>query len=156
MESPIWFKFHKTSWGIFVNMSAEFIPCDLTLLDASDKNNLPVTERLWLQLYSGSPCLTQEEKQMLVLGARLIADNLSTPFLETSGVIEILELRFSETEYQPEGLACVMAEWIAREWGVPLPNVPVRYDKPRNVYFFKFPGLPEMGTHAIHGKMTAE
>ena len=93
---------------------------------------------------------------MLVLGARLVSDNRSNPFPETPGVIKVLELGFPLTEYQPEGLACVMAAWMAREWEVPLPDIPIRYNKPKNVYFFKFPGLPEMGTHAIYGKMIAE
>ena len=156
MESTFSYRFRKTSWGICIDMTAEFIACDIALLDPNIKKLLPVSDRLWLHLYSGFPSLTEEEKQMLVLGARIVLDSLSNPFPETPGVIKILELGFPLTEFQPEGLACVMAAWIAREWAVAMPEIPIRYDKPKNVYFFKFPRLPEIGTHVLHGKMTSD
>jgi len=156
MESIFSYRFRKTSWGICIDMTAEFIACDLALLDPDNKKLLPVSDRLWLHLYSGFPSLTEEEKQFLVLGARQFQSTAPDPFPETPDIIKIVELGFPLTDFQPEGLACAMAAWIAREWDAAMPDIPIRYDKPKNVYFFKFPGLPEMGTHAIHGKMTAE
>ena len=151
MESTFKFKFRKASWGIFVDLTAEFVPCDLTLLDSHDKDILPVTENLWLHLKLGNLRLPEEEKPMLVLGAQIILNVSVNPIPTTPGIIKISELSYPLTEYQPEGFAYAIAGWIAQEWNVPMPEIYIRYEKAKNTYFFKFPGLPEMGSYLQNG-----
>ena len=156
MESTFRFKFRKTSWGIFIDLTAEFVPCDLLSLSLGDKDTLFVTDNLWLHLQLGNLRLPEEEKPMLVLGAQIVLNASATPLPTTPGIIKISELAYALTEYQPEGFACAMAGWTAQEWNVSIPEIPIRYYKPKDVYFFKFPGLPEMGTHALNGQFILE
>ena len=151
MESTFRFNFRKTSWGMFINLTAEFIPCDLTSLESSDKDILPVTERLWIHLQLGDMRLPEDEKPMLTLGAQIILNASAASLPPTPGIIRISELLYPLTEYQPEGFAYTMAGWIAQEWDVPMPEISIRYEKAKNTYFFKVPGFPEMGSYLHNG-----
>jgi hypothetical protein len=155
-ESTFKYKFLKTSWGILIDLTAKFVPCEPSPLEADDNETLHITNQLWLHLQLGNLRLTEDEKQMLVLGARMILNASSSSLPGISGMIEITGIDYPLTEYQPEGLACALAGWAAKEWDIPMLEIPIRYDKPKNVYFFKFPGLPEMGTHAISGRIIME
>lgn len=146
MESQFQYRFRKTSWGIFIDLTAEFIPFDTASGESTFNGLLPVTEKIWLQLHPGFPRLTEDEYKIVLESSDAVPP----------GIIKISELLFPLTDYQPEGLVCALRGWAAREWDIPRPDIPIRYDKSNDVYFFQLPGLPKMGTHALKGCIILE
>jgi hypothetical protein len=122
----------KASWGIAINLVAEYgpVPPGLT-------NVVAVSEDLRLALPHER--LTDREVFFVTLGLRLVADAIrgSKP---VSGplLIRVVELEYNPTDYQPEGLAGAIAEWAAEAFHFPKPAITAAYDKPSRRYVFSF------------------
>ena len=160
------FRYHTraSSWGITISLTAEAVP-----LSAHNGSAIEIADSIWVNaldaVVSGERAsgekyfmrFTTEEQEYLKLGIKLVSETIhSCPYIQLPIVVCLQRLEFGLCDYQPEGLACAVSGWAAQAWNIPIPIVPVRYDKPKDVYFFKFPGLPEMGTHALNGRFVLE
>ena len=95
-----------------------------------------MADKLYLQIDLGRP-LTEGELDFLRLGLRLVAADVAE---RRAGPIQVrvVGLDYNPCDYQPEGLAAAVAEWAAREFGFPAPEIPVSFDRGRSRYVFAF------------------
>jgi hypothetical protein len=58
--------------------------------------------------------------------------------VETRGyvIVEVGEVDFALTDYQPEGMAAAMIGWVKEEFGLDSPIVSISFDKANNEYVF--------------------
>ena len=121
----------KSSWGIAAEVTAEAIS-----IAGIPGEALQLVPGLWFAVNQAAGA-TPEDIVYLVKGITLVAREIRTrsnrPML-----IRVLDLSYSPGEYQPEGAACAILGWAAREFGFPAPEIFVRFDEPRNRYVFDF------------------
>ncbi len=121
------------SWGIAIDLHAESSPLPDGLLPPGA---VQVAEGLWLQMDIGR-LSTEEELAFLSLGLRLVAVDVAER-RPAQTLVRIVGLEYNPCDFQPEGLAVAVAEWAAREFGFPAPEIPVAFDRGRNRYVFAF------------------
>jgi hypothetical protein len=49
-------------------------------------------------------------------------------------IVEVGEVDFALTDYQPEGMAAAMIGWVSEEFGLASPTMSIRFDKVNNRY----------------------
>jgi hypothetical protein len=116
-------------WGIAIDLRAGQEPA------AVATNAKKVAERLWLRVDTERP-LSEEQVGFLVEGLYSVADEIVA---RAHGPVQVrvAELTFNPTDYQAEGLAAAIAGWAAQEFGFPVPEVPVIFDRRENRYVFQ-------------------
>jgi hypothetical protein len=143
MASKYRYRCLKSTWGVAVDLTAEWIPLPADLGKA-----VRIAEDLWLQVEV--TWLTGEERQYLSTGLQLVVVPIRNhkpipgPIL-----VRVLDIWFNPCDYQPEGLACALAGWAAQEFGFPAPALPVTFDPGTHRYRFDFgPAASEPIKHA--------
>ena len=140
MARTYWYRFSKTTWGIFIGLTAEVVPHALYTGPA-----IEAAEGLWLAavppMWGGTPMADRPElRYYLTVGLRLVADQMRGPIQKQGPlVVRVLTLEFAATDYQDEGLACAIAGWLAEEYYLDYSPPPVYYDPEQNRYQFIFP-----------------
>ena len=132
MKSEYVYRFVRSSWGIYVGLTAEMIP----RADYSGKS-IEVVPNIYLSIEA--PNIVSTEHDYLIRGIKLTQHELQKQLKEQLPiVIRIMELEIALTDYQPEGLTYALVGWLEQEIGIiyHLPT-PV-FDKERNIYVFNF------------------
>src|SRR5207245_1886673 len=104
------------SWGIVITLGGDLLPGAILPPHA-----LKISEAVWLDIDVGwRP--SEEEVGFLKLGVNLVADEIErTCEGKLPIVVRVTGLQYTPSDYQPEGLAAAIAEWIAQQCGVPKP-----------------------------------
>ena len=105
------------SWGIVITLGGDLLPGAILPPHA-----LKISEAVWLDIDVGwRP--SEEEAGFLKLGVNLVADEIErTCEGKLPIVVRVTGLQYTPSDYQPEGLAAAIAEWIAQQCGVPKPE----------------------------------
>jgi|GEM_PF-1234551 len=137
METTYHFKYSKSSWGISIWLTGEIF----SISDYKKGGLIRVSPFLCIALET-SLILSLEEFNYLVKGLQLVADEITKKMEEkTTFVIKIVKLEFALTDYQPEGLAYAVANWLAQEFHFTFTGSPIIFDKINNRYIFSFPNI---------------
>jgi hypothetical protein len=119
----------KASWGIAVDLRARAILSKeprSDLLNASSRVLLDVRH---VQL----PVIDVEQ---LLRGLTTMAAAIETKEPSDYVVIEVDEVTYTPTDYQPEGLAAAMIGWVSEEFDLDSPIRDVHFDQGVNKYVF--------------------
>lgn len=126
------YRFFRTSWGIWIRLRAEAVISK----DAPDRG-FHAHGPFWIDL--GTVVLPESEVRWLVRGVELVAPAITGRLAGRHVLIAVDALTFVLTDFQEEGLAVVIARWLAEEFDVPAPEIPARYDRGTNRYVFGWP-----------------
>lgn len=74
--------------------------------------------------------------EQLAAGFGLALKRSGSPTEVPSIFVEKVE--YADTDFQPEGLTAAAYEWIKAEFRLELPEIPVRFSREMNWYFFQF------------------
>jgi hypothetical protein len=133
MSIRIKYRFLKgASWGIAIDLEAIVSP--IVKIPA---HAWKIFDNFWLADDSGSN-LTEEEKFYLGKGLESVEHDILR-LHEEPLLIRLTDLDYNPTDYQPEGLAAAIAEWVATYFQFSKPDFQPRFDKKLNRYIF---GLP--------------
>ncbi len=132
MESTFKYRMIQWSWGIAIDLTAEFIARRQFHGEAIEINS-----DLWLAVkVKGLDCADYE---YLAQGLKLVAGEIKkhSPF---SGplVVCVKDIWYNPCDYQPEGLVCAIIGWVAHELPFDAPHIPVHFDRRKNRYEFQF------------------
>jgi hypothetical protein len=123
----------KSTWGIAIDLTAEvseFPPAAVATF---------VTPRVSLSLGSVRRALSAREAGFLVSGLRRVAADIESAVPDSEPIIiNVLDVGFVETDYQPEGLEAAMIGWSAEQFGFEPPEITVEFDNDVNRYVFSF------------------
>lgn len=123
----------KASWGVAIDLRARAVPAaeppvgslragGRVLLDVSHVQ-LPATDVL-----------------QLLRGLRAVAAQIEAAVPgEDYLVVEVDEVSYPPTDYQPEGVAAAMIGWATEEFDLARPDIDVRFEKAANRYVFALP-----------------
>lgn len=136
--SPYVYRVFQSSWGIYVKMDCQVV---WRLNPLNDPNFIPVCENIYLELspmYNSEYRLgiLKEEIESLMQGVMMVRESLINLFPKGQLVINVEVLQFSDTDYQIDALAYVMAGWLGTNFNFPYPQPDVKYDKAKNRYIF--------------------
>lgn len=123
----------KATWGIVVNIVAEYRPLPSAVANASR-----ITEQVWLSI-DIQPPLAPKEAFFLRVGLRMVADAIAATKPGSGPIlVQVLRVDYNPTDYQPEGLACAIAGWASQVFGFPRPGIEVDFNKQKRRYVFSF------------------
>jgi hypothetical protein len=137
MPNSFEYRIIKSTWGIYIRLTAIALPKD----DSSPETQetIEITPDLGLIAKPTNIKVNQTMIDYLTLGLQIVATQISQyagPKLPL--VIHILKIEVDFVDYQPEGLACAMIGWAGQEFGFIPPVIPVYYDKTLRKYIFDF------------------
>jgi len=135
----------QASWGIAVDFRARAV-----LAEEPRTGLLAASRRVLLDL-SGVQ-LSAADTGQLLRGLNSMAAAIEAK--EPSGyvVIEVDEVTYTPTDYQPEGLAAAMIGWASEEFGLESPIRDVYFDRDNNRYIFSYVSLPENNELGFEGE----
>lgn len=121
----------KAAWGIAIDLRARAVfsaQVPSGLLTAGNRVLLDVSK---VQL----PAVDVEQLQT---GLQAMAAAIEASVAHGYIVIEVGDVNYTPTDYQPEGLAAAMVGWVCEEFGLESPMKDVRFDRANNKYVFSF------------------
>ncbi|MFH8607899.1 hypothetical protein ACH4D5_10470 [Streptomyces sp. NPDC018029] len=130
----------KTAWGIAVDLTA-----DASLAAVPPAHAERVGAHVWLDV---SPVLTHppadrtgrrlapEEAVWLRHGVALAAPAVAARHAPLHTTVTVHHVWFPETDYQPEGLAAAVIQWLEEEFTLPPHGVTATFDHPANRYVY--------------------
>lgn len=125
------YRIRKTSWGIWVQISAS-----VKNSDQGDK----ISDNLYFEYKDNTTHLTDVEIELLKEGltwvSLIIEKKISTPTTITLNKIEL-----NHCDYQVEGMFYGIAFWASEHFEFDLPEYQFKYDVKQNKYMF--PDLDE-------------
>lgn len=121
----------KASWGIAVDLRARAVPSAQARLGA-----LPVSGRVLLDVANVQ--LPAADIEQLVYGLGVMASAIEAKEPDGYVVIEVGDVEYTPTDYQPEGLAAAMIGWASEEFDLSSPIKSVEFDKLANRYVFSW------------------
>jgi hypothetical protein len=131
MPSHYIYRFLRTTWGIYVDLTAEWIAqtdFEGPTLEVIPKVHLSIEVTLNLQI---------DEQEFLVLAIKLTRHELEERLKEQSPiVIRIVDLGIVFTDYEPEGLTYALVGWMGQELGIDSALPPPTFDKENKRYVF--------------------
>jgi hypothetical protein len=137
MASQYSYMCFKTTWGIYVGMTAEMLPYNGFEGAASEAAN-------GIYLYTERVSVSDLERDYLHLGIQLVEKQVREKLSERLPVvIRILAFDIAHNDYDPEGMVYVMAGWLAQEAGSDYRLADPVFDKAANRYIFDFPEPPK-------------
>ena len=140
---PLTHKFKYTkdaSWGIVLNISAEIVNNDDVSQMTHKVNNM-------ITLCINNPMLNSENQKFILLnseiewlirGLKMVSDQAAMAISSPINVC-VRSIDIAECDYQEEGLACCIAEWLGKKLNFQVPTVPISYCREQNRYVFEFP-----------------
>ncbi|MDB6122986.1 MAG: hypothetical protein JWQ71_1979 [Pedosphaera sp.] len=129
-----WFRFLKSTWGIFIEVTAE-----VDLQSIAPANAWRASRRVFVQNTVLNKLLP-EEVNYLFCGVQSIAHEIESRTNPDKFVIlRITDLMFAVTDYQPEGLYCAIREWAGEEFGFKPSAIPIDFNQSANQYIFTIP-----------------
>lgn len=119
----------KASWGIAVDLRARSL-----VVSQPPPGALAVRPRVLLDVTRVQ--LPAVDIEHLMSGLNTMASAVEAKEPNGYVVIEVDEVKYTPTDYQPEGLAVAMIGWISEEFELDPPMIDVRFDKKANRYIF--------------------
>jgi hypothetical protein len=86
-----------------------------------------ITDHLWLAVLDKTAL--EEDVHHMEFGLRQVADAIGTARPEQVVVIQLDQLTYPLTDYQPEAAAAAIAGWAAEEFGFAPPDIAVTFDR---------------------------
>ncbi|WP_430785369.1 hypothetical protein [Actinoplanes sp. G11-F43] len=131
MPSTYVYRLLKTSWGVWISLTADARP-------PGTRDPRAVDVGSGVTLVDGTPGATLDSGTlaMLALGLTSVVKEI------TPTEIVVLELRYNDCDFQAEGLAAAASGWATAHFGLPPREIPARFDRANNRYVFDLPGLP--------------
>ena len=134
----------QTSWGIHITIYGEVREYNT---DVKWDNILQINDFLWLycdNVYSIYPNLLGEvELAMIKKMILLLSNHIKQHSKYDKSIIMIRGLQYNYCDYQEEGLAVAIAQWLAKAFKFEIPDIPVKYDHSMNKYIFNFSVLDD-------------
>jgi hypothetical protein len=121
----------KTSWGIAIDIHAR-----TEMVDRINGDALSVTPRVFLKLTG--VILPTADVNYILRGIKRMAPALEGKEPEKLIVIEVDQVIYTPTDYQPEGVEAAIIGWICEDFGLPSPIENVSFDRAANKYTFSF------------------
>jgi hypothetical protein len=138
MQDKYIYRFFKSTWGIYIELSAEAVPLSGY---KSTHGLIEITPAIWLDTYIVAPHRSESEEQFyLVKGVQLIVERFEEKLRELT-VIAVSQATYPLTDFQPEGLACAIIGWASERFSFTAPHVPIEFDRAANRYVFHFDQL---------------
>lgn len=119
----------KASWGIAVDLRARAL-----VVAQPPDGLLAFGRRVLLDVTHVQLPAVDIEQLMSGLDAMTSAIEEKEP--DGYIVIEVDEVKYTPTDYQPEGIAVAMIGWISEEFELVPPTIEVYFDKAANRYIF--------------------
>ena len=128
----------KSSWGIYVKLSAEYFDMDMGM----DKNAINVGKGIWLK-FAEKPLLDgekfcQDDLPHLLKGLQIVEEQIRENSRFNNTLIVVQSVQITLTDFQEEGLTAAIIEWAAKAFGFEQPVINVQYDRDGNRYIFDF------------------
>jgi len=132
MTNSYVYRVFQSTWGIYVGLTANMFPHSKFAGEAVE-----TISDVYLSI--GIPNISREEYEYFVIGINLVKDQLE-PWISKNEpvVISIVDLVINFVDYQPEGLACALAGWLAERLQLEYTQPTVYFDKDKNRYIFPF------------------
>jgi len=130
MEETYEYRLILSSWGIFIDITAEAISAE----DYEEPKDL-VAPGLFLSIRDEN--LNTIDKGHLRLGLNLVAQQIAEK-TKDQVVICVNDVLFYPCDDQADGLICAVMGWAAQYYGFKTPKVPVTFNKTKNRYDFSF------------------
>jgi hypothetical protein len=137
MASQYIYRCYKTSWGIYIGMTAELI---------SYTNFKGETAEAVRDIYLSTERAPVSDVELgyLKLAIRLVEKQLRQKLADRLPVvIHILAFDIAHNDYDVEGMTYVMLGWLAQETDVSFPLPDPKFDKTANRYIFDFQAPPK-------------
>lgn len=129
MKIEYHFKILKSTWGISINLIAEDLPY------MPFYNDYKVINGVFLRI--GLPFKIHEvEKDFIVAAILRLSDQIHERIYGQEIVIQITDIEFDHTDYQPEGLYMAMLGWLSKRYDIPLPVIDITYNSDLRKYEF--------------------
>lgn len=132
MESTFKYRMIQWSWGIAIDLTAEFISRGQFHGEAIEINS-----DLWLAVkVKGLDCADHE---YLARGLKRVVGEIKK-HSPVSGplVVCVKDIWYNPSDYQSEGLVCAIIGWVAHELQFDVPHIPVHFSRRKNRYEFQF------------------
>jgi hypothetical protein len=131
MPSQYIYRFIKFSWGLYVNLTADWIA--QSDFKGTAREVIPGVH-LSISVTSG---LSAEEHKFLVLAIQLAKPELEVRLKgQPPIVIHIVDVGIVLTDYASEGLTYALLGWMAQELGIDTALPVPTFDKKNNRYVF--------------------
>jgi hypothetical protein len=117
----------QASWGIAVDIRARAV---FSL--ALPPDSRPVSDRVALDVHAVR--LGAEDLEYLSYGLALMAPAIQRAHADGIVLVEVCEVTFTPTDYQPEGLTAAIIGWSAEEFGVDQAPWELRFEQQANRY----------------------
>jgi hypothetical protein len=121
----------KSTWGIAIDLQAQ-----AQFLLEAPSGLILAGERTWLD--ASKIKLAEQDITQLASGLSLASPMIERQHASGHVVVEVLQVDYTPTDYQPEGMAAAMLGWAAEEFELDLPQVEVDFDKEANRYVFRW------------------
>lgn len=126
MSSDIHFRQINSSWGVSLQLFAELVKCD-----AAPYNPLCVD-------YKGED-VGVDVVAFAEIGVSAVWQYYPEEVQALTGMrMLISEIRFSDCDFQPEGISCAAAAWLCRELRVPKCPIGLSFEADQNRYVLTF------------------
>jgi hypothetical protein len=130
MPSKYTYRFLKSSWGIYVGLTAE-------LKTQADFEGVSLNITPGISLSIEVPHLLADEQEFLALAIKLAKHKLEERFEQQLPiVIHVLGLEIVLTDYGPQGLTYALVGWMEQELGIRVGLPQPIFDKESKRYIF--------------------
>jgi hypothetical protein len=123
------FRVIRSSWGIAVDLTARGQTGPDRPVEA-----IRVGSKTWLNL--SALTLPLDDTNHLVWAARRVADQVEAARPMADVTIEVHDVKYPLTDYQPEGVAAALIGWVVEEFDLEHPPIEITFDAEANRYVF--------------------
>lgn len=134
-----WYRLLKTSWGISIQLTAEYQKCS----EYSGTNIIKIMDGLYLHIadtkYPESSGFSIEGLNWIIYGLTSISSDIikKSPFCNDT-LIVIHSVIYGMCDYQDEGMVPAIVGWAAEEFDFEPPIINVSYSRDQNRYIYDF------------------
>ena len=121
----------KASWGIAIDLAA-----DAQRRAEPPEGALPAGDRVWLDV--SHVALGPRDIEQLRLGLSRVSPMIASRDPGHHVLVQIDDVRYTPTDYQPEGMAAAIIGWATEEFDLPQPDLEVRFNRDENRYVFEW------------------
>ena len=119
----------KASWGIAIDLTAE-----AQWRFGAPEGLMKAGDRVWLD--ASAVQLGPADIEQLRLGLSRVSPQVAAKDPERQIIVRIIDVSYTPTDYQAEGMAAAMVGWASEEFDLPRPELAVQFDKMANRYVF--------------------
>jgi hypothetical protein len=120
----------KSGWGIAIDIVAQ-----ASVSPASTSGAIQASPRIWLRIL---PPLPTDDSNWLLFGLRRVASQIEEAYPHDPIMVEIEQIDYVPTDYQPEAMAAAIIGWATEEFDLGDPDIDVTFDRGTNRYVFSY------------------